>query len=213
MNKEITFTQGWIEKSVRKALKKERGGILQSDIEKIKYLRIGESFNNDFFVEMSTEEPPMPFVDTDGGDEWALECMKNSDISRFIDECMEETQLFTFGFEFEDNELEKYAWSDVAIKNWNNYKTSIILDNYYEKSVNNVEWENWYKQVKKSLAHELVLFTGVKVLRIKGLAFNDYIFLKSFPKLQVLEVVETRFANYAGIDELKKLSQLCCWLD
>ena len=33
------------------------------------------------------------------------------------------------------------------------------------------------------------------------------------PLLRVLEVVETRFVSLAGIDDLARLKQLCCWFD
>lgn len=41
MSEVVAFSQGWVEEVVCKALGKEKGEIYQTDIEKIKYLRIG----------------------------------------------------------------------------------------------------------------------------------------------------------------------------
>lgn len=213
MNKEIIFTQEWIEKAVREVLNKSDGIICESDIEKIKYLRIGESFDNDFIVEFSLEEPPIPFADTDGGEEWAFACVKNDDISRFIDERRNNKQLYTFKFNFEKEELRKYALSKVASQKWDDYKTSIVKSNYYEEIEDDDEWEAWYDETAENLANELTLFTAVKVLRINGLKFMNYKFFEEFQQLEVLELVETCFENPDEIDELKRLNQLCCWLD
>lgn len=213
MSEVVVFSQGWVEEVVCKVLGKKKGEICQTDIEKIQYLRIGESFDNDFFVEMSVEEPPMPFVDTDGGDEWGCTCLRNDDLSRFVDEQDNAPQLYTFGFDFEDEELQEYAWSESATQKWDAYKQSICQSDYYEEIEDYNEWEKWYFQTKAILAQELKIFTGVKVLRIKGLEFEDYSFLTEFGQLEVLEVVETRFNSSAQIEELKRLKQLCCWLD
>lgn len=210
MEKEMKFTQEWLEKNVRKALNKNEGTINQSDMQKIKYLKIGETFCNDFFVEMSTQEPPMPFVDTDGGDEWGCACLTGNDIARFLEtEKDRYKQLYLFGFEHSKEDV----WSEEAKQKWNQYKQNIIKDEYYEKIEDNDKWEKWYQETCGHLAKDLTLFSGVEVLRINGLSFEDYEFLKQFPNLQVLEVVETSFEKADGMEELKKLKQLCCWLD
>lgn len=36
-------------------------------------------------------------------------------------------------------------------------------------------------------------------------------FLRTMPLLQVWEVVESQFVSLAGIDDLVRLKQLCCW--
>ncbi|MCI9080397.1 MAG: hypothetical protein HFH68_16070 [Lachnospiraceae bacterium] len=61
--KRLQFTQKWIEDAVKKLLKKE--DIYESDMEKIKYLRIGNYDCSPYFkIEISTAEPPEPFYDT-----------------------------------------------------------------------------------------------------------------------------------------------------
>lgn len=213
MSKSIVFSQKWIEDTVRKLLSKEEGEISQAEIEKIKYLRIGESFDNDFIVEMSLEEPPVPFVDTDGGDEWGYACLKSDDIPRFVDECGNDSQLSAFCFEWDNTEMKNYAYSKEAKDEWKNYKESVCYADYYEEIDEYEEWEKWYSNTAQALAEELKLFTGVKVLRIKGLDFENYNFLVELKKLEVLEFVETRISNNENVEQLKQLKQLCCWLD
>ena len=93
------------------------------------------------------------------------------------------------------------------------WEYAMTWDEYYEKIEDNDKWEKWYQETCGHLAKDLTLFSGVEVLRINGLSFEDYEFLKQFPNLQVLEVVETSFEKADGMEELKKLKQLCCWLD
>ena len=69
--KKIEFTQKWIGDAVKKLLQKE--DIYESDMERIKYMRIGDcDFGGEYTIEMSTATPPEPFCTTDGGDEWAM---------------------------------------------------------------------------------------------------------------------------------------------
>lgn len=67
--KRIEFTQKWIGDAVKKLLQKD--DIYESDMERIKYMRIGDcDFGGIYTIEMSTAAPPEPFCTTDGGDEW-----------------------------------------------------------------------------------------------------------------------------------------------
>lgn len=61
-DEKVEFTQTWIEDAVKKLLQKE--DIYESDMKKIKYLRVGEDFNNGYIIQMSMATPPDPFCDT-----------------------------------------------------------------------------------------------------------------------------------------------------
>lgn len=70
--KKIEFTQKWIGNAVKKFLQKE--DIYESDMERIKYMRIGDcNFGGEYTIEISTETPPDPFYTEDGGDEWDID--------------------------------------------------------------------------------------------------------------------------------------------
>lgn len=208
----VKFTQKWIEQAVQKLLSKEE--IEVSDLARIKYLSIGESFDNDFFIETSLEVPPKPFVDTDGGDEWTF-CLRGGDISQLI-ECYKngETplQLSMFGLESEDEKWEEYANSDKAEKLWNGFLQSVSNEHYYEQHEDE-EFDAWYGDVSRGIVSDVPLFTGVEVLRIKGLEFADLEFLAVFPNLRTAEFVETVFRSTKGIERLNGLEQLSCWMD
>lgn len=67
MNTEVTFQCDWIEQAVRKCLKKAEGPLFDNDLEAIKYVRIGEGFDNGFFIHLSTEKPsPLLRIPTAG---------------------------------------------------------------------------------------------------------------------------------------------------
>ena len=208
----VEFSQKWVKKAVQKLFGEEN--IEWEDLEKIKYLSIGESFNNDFFIEMSLEIPPKPFVDTEGGDEWML-CLRGEDISRLVDDFKVregDLQIYMFGLEREDENWMKYARSVKARKLWKDFAQSLHRENYYEEH-DEEEFEKWYDGVAESMWQDITLFSGVEVLRIKGLKIPDFSILKSFPGLRTAEFVETVFQTAKDIERLNGLEQLSCYLD
>ena len=129
MDTKIVFNQKWIEEAVRNLFQKKEEDILNSDIEKIKYLQIGEGYDNEFIIEMGLNTPPTPFVDTEGGDEWGDACIESNDIPRFLDENKgnENIQLSLFNFDYEENkEYVEYVSSDEACEKWEEFGESIF---------------------------------------------------------------------------------------
>lgn len=207
----MEFSHKWVEGAVCKLLGKD--AVDENDLAKIKYLAIGESFDNNFFVEMSLEEPPKPFVNTDGGDEWAF-CLRGEDIAELIEKFKDKTNtwLSMFGLGSEDEEWKEYCYSKKAEKLWGKFTESVVEERYYEKHSDD-DFDEWYDGVCASLWRDLALFTGVEVLRVHGLQIPDLTFLEKFTNLRTAEFVETTFASTNGIETLNKLEQLACWLD
>lgn len=218
----MIFTQKWIEDAVRKVLNNQDGVITEADIAQIKYLRIGETFDNGFLVEISLKNPPLPFASTDGGDEWAFCCVRGDNLKNFIDETIEEEkdstdiQLSLGLSDYKDKEMRQYAYSNKAENLWNTFEESIISNVYYEnfeKFEDDEAYDAWYEQVQMNTVKDIANFKNVQVLRINGLLFNDFKIFKELAELKVLELVETTFSSIEGMEELKKLEQFCCWLD
>lgn len=204
----VEFTQKWIENAVRDVLGDS------SNPERIKYLVIGESFDNDFFIEMSSEVPPKPFVNTDGGDEWTC-CLRNGDIAKLVEKYrgQNDVQMSFFGIKRdEDENWREYCFSDTAKSLWNTFRKSISTANYYEELPGD-EFEKWYDGVRENTWRDFAAFSGVEVLWIQGLVIPDFKFLDNFPNLRVAVFVETVFVASDGIENLQKLEQLGCWLD
>lgn len=231
--KTVEFTQKWIGDAVKKLLQKE--DIYESDMEKIKYLRIGEDFNNGYMIEMSTATPPDPFCDTDGGDEWNSGGDGATVTGRFIrlyidyvkenpfdyidsDTGERSLQLSQFDFwneyedEYEEPEEDGEDWKDT-VKKWKSFEKTILCETYTEEFDDDDAWEEWYQRAGRTIQQDIGLFTGLEVLRTQGAEYQDITFLKTMSQLRVWEVVETRFASLAGMDDLVRLKQLCCWLD
>lgn len=206
----VTFTQKWIEDAVRHFLKNAQEPITVQDLERIKYLKVGESFDNDFIIELSEQRPPEPFADTDGGDEWIF-ALQGEDIRKFLtDPDTDLHRLSAFGFEYEENPA---AGSREARKNWNDYRETIYQERYYEKIEDDEQWEQWYEETRGNIYKDLSLFTGLFVLRIQGTAMPDYTVFAGMEHLAVLELVGTCFADQGGMERLYGLRQLSCWLD
>lgn len=210
-NENVVFTQKWMEKAVRACLGKEDGKLTVSDLEQIKYLRTGESFDNDFFIEVSREVPPEPFADTDGGDEWIF-ALRDDDIKRFLDDGDTDfSQLYvSYTFEHEEN---MDACSQKAVKAWEQYRESICGERYYESFEDEDEWEKWYQNTAENTYRDISYFKGIRVLRIQGLKIPDYTVFAGMDRLAVLELAETVFQDKKGYEKLYDLKQLSCWLD
>ncbi len=233
--KKVEFTQKWIEDAVKNLLQKEE--IYESDMKKIKYLRIGEDFNNGYMIQMSTATPPEPFYDTNGGDEWEpggdgatvtgrfirlyIDYVKENPFE-YIDSDTGEHFLqlsqFDFWTEFEEEydesktEEDGENWED-AVKKWESFEKTILCETYMEEFDNYDAYEEWYQQVGRTIQQDIGLFAGLEVLRTQGAEYQDITFLRTMSQLRVWEVVETRFVSLAGMDDLVRLKQLCCWLD
>lgn len=207
----VTFTQKWMEKAVRACLGKEDGELTVSDLEQIKYLRTGESFDSDFFIAVSKEVPPEPFADTDGGDEWIF-ALRDDDIKRFLDdEDTDFSRLYvSYTFEHEEN---TDACSPKVVKAWEEYRESIFEERYYEAFEDENEWENWYKNTAENTYRDIRYFRGVQVLRIQGLNTPDYTVFEGMDSLMTLELVETNFQDKKGYEKLYDLKQLSCWMN
>lgn len=231
----VEFTQKWIEDAVKKLLQKEN--IHESDMKAIKYLRIGEDFNNGYMIQMSMAVPPDPFCDTDGGDEWeqggAGATVTGRFIRLYIDYIKEnpfdyidtdtgehsfQLSQFDFWHEFEEEyaksepEEDGEDWKDT-VKKWRSFEKTILCETYIEKFDDDDAFDEWYRLAGKAIQQDIGLFTGLEVLRTQGAEYQDMTFLRTMPLLRVWEVVESNFASMEGIDDLVRLKQLCCWLD
>ena len=232
--KKIEITQKWIGDAVKKLLQKE--DIYESDMERIKYLRIGDcDFGYEYSLEMSTAAPPEPyFGDTCCGDEWepgVYGPLTGSFIRLYIDYAKKnpfqgidsETgerffQLSDFNFwnqykeEYKEPEEEEDEWEDVEEKQ-KAFEKTILYERYRENISDEDAYDEWYRRTGWAIQQDICLFSGLEVLRLYGAKYQDLTFLRAMPLLRVLEVVETDFVSLEGIDDLARLKQLCCWLD
>lgn len=214
MSAKVIFQCDWIEQAVRKCLEKEEGPLLCSDLEAIKYVRIGESFDNGFFIDLSTEKPPAPFADTDGGDEWEYACaysengLSKDDLEHFIPP-LDRFQLYP------QRQLDPlvFAWDERTEEEWNRFKPSIISQVLYGDSINDGDFDSWYDRIVKTFPKDIPNFTHVEVLRINGGGIKDFTLFDGLACLRVMELVETIFESLEGCQSLTRLKQLCCWLD
>lgn len=200
------FTQNWIKDAVE--------NLCGSDLAKIKYLEFGESFDNDYYIKMSLETPPKPFVCTEGGDEWMF-CLRQDDISPLLEKYKEKKDIqLSFDLDVEEDEKwSDYVWSDEAKTKWESFAQSITENHYYEQIEDYDEWNKWYENVRVNAWKDICLFKGIEVLKIQGLCIPDFGVFGQLPDLRCLELVETAFDSGKDISGLGKLEQLCCWMD
>lgn len=234
--KKIEFTQKWIGDAVKKLLQKE--DIYESDMERIKYLRIGDChFAYEYSLEMSTAAPPEPyFGDPYCGDEWDpgvygpltgrfiqlyIDYAKENPFDSIDPETGERTfQLSNFKFwhqyeeEYKETEEDEDEWEDFDIeKEQKDFEKTILYERYREKISGDDAYAEWHRRAGWAIQQDIRLFSGLEVLRLYGAKYQDLTFLRAMPLLRVLEVVETDFVSLEGIDDLARLKQLCCWLD
>ena len=214
----VDFSQKWVAEAVSELLDKPVSEISAGDMAKIKYMAFGASFQNDFFIEISLEQPPKPFVNSDGGDEWAF-CLRGEDISKLVEEYKgkNNVHISMYGLDREDEEWNDIVYSEEAEKAWESFKKSVKTSNYYESFEDDEsceKWDKWYDGVEGSAHKDIELFTGLEVLRVQGLTnVPDLTFLDKLPQLRAIELVETEFVSFVGIEKLERLEQVSCWLD
>ncbi|MCR5530372.1 MAG: hypothetical protein K6F26_00805 [Lachnospiraceae bacterium] len=216
----VQFENRWLEDAAKKALNwPAEEDLTQEALEKIKYVKIGRSnrFNNGYEVELSTEVPPEPFADTDGGDEWVY-CLRGKNIEAFLNQERRNNLLNPSMFGFDDEEYNE-AHSDAAQAAWENYKPHIVsgFDFLEVIALSQAEGMDATDRRAERLFYELyrdiLHFTGVQVLRITELVMPDYRVFQEMKQLRVLELVEAHFTSDEGYECLKGLQQLACWLD
>ena len=235
--KKIEFTQKWIGDAVKKLLQKE--DIYESDMERIKYLRIGDChFAYEYSLEMSVAAPPEPYHgDPYCGDEWnpgVYGPMTGRFIRLYIDYVKENPFVYTdsetgertfqlsnycFWTKYEEeyyNESETEEYED----DYNDYEEqqksfekTILYERYREETSDDDAYEEWFQRTGWGIQQDIGLFTGLEVLRLYEAEYQDLTFLRAMPLLRALEVVESRFVSLEGIDDLARLKQLCCWFD
>lgn len=231
--RKVEFTQKWIEGAVKKLFQKE--DIYESDMDRIKYLRIGQAYGA-FVIEMSTATPADPFWDANEPDNGWDEVV--GDVIRLyidyakahpfesIDSDTGKSHLqltqYHFWSEFEKNrELEEEEddededgkdWKDIE-KEWKDFEKTILCVPYREKFDSDDAFDEWEEQISQDIQKDIGLFTGLEVLRMLGADYQNLTFIRTMPRLRVLEVVESNFVSMEGIDDLVRLKQLCCWLD
>lgn len=156
--KQVKFAQKWIEDAVKKLLQKEE--IYESDMEKIKYLRIGSNFNNGYMIELSMATPPDPFCDTDGGDEWTPGTEGGMVIGKFIQlfiDYMKENP-----FEYIDSYTGEHVFELSDLHFWDEYEEE--WDKYQEECEeleedgDGEDWkdiENEWKAFEKTILCEI----------------------------------------------------------
>lgn len=212
MNQVIQLTGKWIENAVRRCLNKPQGELTVADMAQIKYLKIGEGFDNTFVIELSTSCPPKPFKAMLSGDEWEAACLLSKDISAFIEMYKQSNDMELSVFDFEHEDV-RYTEDEIAL--CVQFDDSIIKEGYYEACEDQDEdgWDGWYEQTVVSFQEDIQYFTHVEVLRLQGGNFKNFKILENLTKLRVAEFVETSFESTEGIEVLEKLDQLCCWLD
>lgn len=210
---DLVFSQKWIADAAAEVNDKTISELTAGDVGKIKYLSFGETFDNGFFIELSTEEPPRPFVNCDGGDEW-LCCLRGGDISKLVDRFKgrESFQLTNFGLRSEDREWHNYVFSKDARDLWSTFSKSVKRVDH-GALLDDDEFDEWYDGVRAEAWRDIKLFSGIEVLRIQGLCLPDLGFINALPELRVAELVETEFEKSDGIENLLKLEQVSCWLD
>lgn len=231
--KKIEFTQKWIGDAVKKLLQKE--DIYESDMERIKYLRIGDChFAYEYSLEMSTATPPDPYCgDPCCGDEWEpgvygpttgrfiqlyIDYAKENPFVCTDSETGERTfQLSDFDFwnHYKEgyNESETEEYGEDCEEQQKSFEKTILHKRYREEASDEDAYEEWFRRTGWGIQQDIRLFTGLEVLRLYAAKYQDLTFIRAMPQLRVLEVAEAQFVSLEGIDDLVRLKQFCCWLD
>lgn len=201
---------------MRKTLNKPEGEIDNEELFKIKYAKAGGDFSGSIVLELSTELPPEPFADLDGGDEWRV-CLYSEttlgekyNLEDYIEMDGE------FGIDHHKTEEWKYAFSKEAEAKWEKFKKSIIKNNifedYTEEELNEMGEDMDFMDLLPM--EDLALFSGLIVLRIYEAEVDSAAWFRVFSELKVLELAEVGIKTEKNsAEEFSKLKQITFWMD
>ncbi len=205
----------WLEDELKKFFKKEQ--ITSDDLEQIKYFSM--SVDGDLIIEISLEEPPVPFSTPWGGDEWEYCVLNGSQIKEYVDWVIEDdyskchSSVYYFSTSPISYKHEEYELSDEDIAKAKKFGDTVSEIHYSSGISEWDEWEKWFAETTKAIGAELEKFPNIKVLRLHQGTYKDLTFVEKLEHLDVLELVEANFESNEGFDKLPKLKQLCCWDD
>lgn len=213
---EITFQSKWFEKCIRDYLQIGDRPITLEDLSVIKYFYVATTHSHD--LQFGKDSLPPVFCFDDAGDEWNCCCISNTGNYKSIEE------FITINEWFGHKELEiKEEVLDAE---------SELPDDVFSEEA---AMQEFMKSVKKYMAEsddydgveedeeagtsgmifpeDFVYFTNVEVVRLMSCEqdIHSLKFLKSFPKLRVLEVGEVRLSDLEGIEKLIGLEKLAIW--
>ncbi len=206
----------WLEDELKKFFKKEQ--ITSHELEQIKYFSMREY--GDLIIEISIEEPPVPFTTPYDGGEWEYCVLNGSQIKEYVDSMIENEYSKirdSYGYVLSTSNIsydhEEHELSDEDIAKAKKFGDT-VSEIYYSPGISAwEEWEKWFVETTKAIGTELEKFPNIKVLRLRGGTYKDLTFVEKLVHLEVLELVEATFESNEGFDKLPNLKQLCCWLN
>lgn len=229
----IIFSQKWIEDKLKDYFEKDE--ITSEDLDKIKYLQIGDGFKGCFVFNFSNEEPFLPYRDPWGGDEWEDCTLKGEKIIKhFIEQVLSEefddyidTEPYRFrlyNFIKENEELlevapedntgtlkEQYIRKKELKKALDKYHEQVVQFDYQESFDNSEVEDLWDKEIRKHILDDIRYFRRLKVLRVQGAALKDFSFVENLEELETLELAECTTETMCGIEKIGGLKQFCVW--
>lgn len=212
----VQFQSKWVEKCVRKVLNKPEGELDSEEIFRIKYAKAGGDFGGSIVLELSTELPPDPFADVDGGDEWRV-CL-HSETTLGEKYNLRDYIEINHGFWINHNKTEEweYAFSKEAKVKWKKFKNSIvkniIFEDCTEKELNEIGEDMDFMNLLPM--EDLGLFSGLIVLRLYEAEVDSVAWFQIFSELKVLELAEVRAKEEKNnVNEFSRLKQVTFWGD
>ena len=205
----------WLEDELKKFFKKEQ--ITSDELEQIKYFSM--RVDGGLIIEISLEEPPVPFTTPWGGEEWEYCVLNGSQIKEYVDWVIEDdyskcySSVYCFSTSPISYKHEEYELSDEDIAKAKKFGDTVSEIHYSPEISDYEEWEKWFVETTKAIGAELEKFPNIKVLRLHEGTYKDLTFVEKLEHLEVLELVEADFESNEGFDKLPNLKQLCCWLD
>lgn len=229
---EIQFKSRWMERCIRDYLGIVDRAITEEDVSVIKYLYV--STTDSFFLGFGRGVLPEKFRFSDAGDEWSCRCLSDTAkyhrIEEFINttdwgdcieisikrELLEEEAYDDEEAKFEDEEEpggEELEDEDVDVHKMEEFESSVkiyeTVDSDFEGLVEDEKTYDYGILVPDDFAY----FTNLEAVRLMSceIEIHSLAFLKSLPKLRVLEVGEVNLHTLEGLEKLIGLEKLCVW--
>lgn len=214
---EIKLKSKWMQECLCKFLNKEDNILIEEDLKKIKYIRVGTS--NDYELQLSLQAPPEKFIPSDRGDEYECCCIYNLKKFNSINEFIEINKWSdSYSLELKEEVVENQAdildeEFDKILMESSKFEKSLVRFEPYEGCDIKEEYAEDAENESLLNTDDFKYFTELEGLRFMDccIEIHKIDFLKHLNKLRILELGTITLESINGVEELKNLEELCIW--
>lgn len=222
---EIRFQSKWFERCLKDFLGIKDRAITNKDVQEIKYLFVTTTHGYGLsFAKSLPTELFQTCAFCDAGDEWAFECIENTEKYQIVEEFLEcntsnlddDRKVYTIRLRGDikrfnyDGTLVAYKLAQRVMRD---FDKNIKVYGTHKADLEGLDEDEVTHDRKLLIPEDFCCLTNLEVLRLMSCQteVHSLKFLDALSKLRVLEIGEVSLNNLDGLENLIGLEKLCIW--